>query len=182
MDELQTGIEFALAVLPQPAAFLQPSERSLDNPPLRYHLESVQFVAFGDLYSRSQAAQHFVRELFTRIGAIRQNAFHRLQIVCATLKSHHRSFPITDFRRRDRHSMRESLRIHSQMTLDPRDFLACVVTLAVRGIAILHALRVDDQKAWRDVPLQFRAGRANPIFLMPTPAGFFPHHRPHARS
>lgn len=34
VDELQAGVEFALAVFPQPSAFLQPGERAPYNPAL----------------------------------------------------------------------------------------------------------------------------------------------------
>jgi hypothetical protein len=37
VNELQAGIEFAFAVLPQPSALFQPSEAALDNPTFRQH-------------------------------------------------------------------------------------------------------------------------------------------------
>jgi hypothetical protein len=50
VDELQAGVEFALAVLPQPSILLQPSEAALDDPSLGHDLEGVKLTAFGDLH------------------------------------------------------------------------------------------------------------------------------------
>ena len=50
MDELQTGIEPALAVLPQPAVLLQPCKATLHYPTLGHHFEGVQLTALCDLY------------------------------------------------------------------------------------------------------------------------------------
>ncbi len=50
MDELQAGVEFALAVLPQPSVFLQPGKTALDDLALGHDLEGVQFAALGNLH------------------------------------------------------------------------------------------------------------------------------------
>ncbi len=42
MDELQAGVEPALAVFPQSPVLVQPCKASLDDPALRHHLEGVQ--------------------------------------------------------------------------------------------------------------------------------------------
>lgn len=45
MDELQGGIQPALAVLPQSPVLLPPRKAALDDPPLGHDLEGVQFAA-----------------------------------------------------------------------------------------------------------------------------------------
>ncbi|MCW2037749.1 hypothetical protein FHR67_002634 [Xanthomonas arboricola] len=50
MDELQAGVEFALAVLPWPSVLLQPSKTKLDDPSLGHDLEGVLFAALGNLH------------------------------------------------------------------------------------------------------------------------------------
>jgi len=49
MDELQAGVEFALAVFPQSSAFLDPCEGSFNHPALRHDCKGMQLTAFGDL-------------------------------------------------------------------------------------------------------------------------------------
>ena len=48
MDELQAGVEPALAVFPQPPVLLQPCKATLDNPTLWHDLEGVQLTALCD--------------------------------------------------------------------------------------------------------------------------------------
>ena len=48
MDELQAGIETALAVFLQPPVLLQPCKAALDNPTLWHDLEGMQLTAFCD--------------------------------------------------------------------------------------------------------------------------------------
>jgi hypothetical protein len=50
MDELRAGIEFSLAVFPEPSVLLQPGKATLDDPAFGQDLEGVPFVSFGDLY------------------------------------------------------------------------------------------------------------------------------------
>ncbi len=50
-----------------------------------------------------------------------------------------------------------------------RDLLASVVAFLASTIAVLDALRVDDQKARRGFAPLFCTGRANYIFLKPAP-------------
>ena len=45
MDELQAGVEPALAVLPQASVLLQPGEAALDDPALGHDRKGVQFAA-----------------------------------------------------------------------------------------------------------------------------------------
>ena len=61
--------------------------------------------------------------------------------------------------------MGKTLRVHGNMTLDSRDLFTGVIAFVLCTVAILHALRVDDQKACRGASPQFLAGRANLIFL-----------------
>ncbi len=50
MNELQAGIEFALAVFPEPAALFQPSEGAFDDSTLGQHCKGMQFIALDGLY------------------------------------------------------------------------------------------------------------------------------------
>jgi len=47
MDELQAGVEFSLAVLPQPQAFLRPPKGTFDHPTLGKNNERVQFATLA---------------------------------------------------------------------------------------------------------------------------------------
>ena len=70
MDELQTGIQPALAVLPSSAAFLQPRKARLHHPALGHDLKPVQFTALGNLHSHmlAQDLAHALRKGLARIA------------------------------------------------------------------------------------------------------------------
>ena len=82
MDELQAGIEPALAVLPQPSVLLQPCKAALHYPTLWHDLEGVQLAAFGDLHCDlfTQCVAYALRKGLTHIAAIAQHAFHLREI------------------------------------------------------------------------------------------------------
>lgn len=86
MDELQTGVEPSLAVLPQPSVLLQPGKAALHDPALWHDLEGMQFAALGDLHRHmlAQPFAHPLREGLTRVAAIAQNALHPAQAPFAT--------------------------------------------------------------------------------------------------
>jgi len=76
MNELQTRVQFALAVLPQSSALFQPSEAALDNPAFRQHSKRVQFIALDHLHRGLQPLNHIVGKGFARLAAIDQHAIH----------------------------------------------------------------------------------------------------------
>ena len=78
MNELQAGIEFALAVFPQTAAFLYPGEGSLNDPVLRHDGEDVQLTAFGDLNLGAEPLFNGLGKWLTDIATIGQNALNGL--------------------------------------------------------------------------------------------------------
>ena len=80
MNELQAGIEFPFAVLPQPSAFFQPPERAFDDPAFGQHHKGVQFIALDHLNGGVQALFYTIRERLAGVAAINQHAFHSLQI------------------------------------------------------------------------------------------------------
>ena len=173
MNELQAGIEFPFAVLPEPSVFLQPGKAALDNPALGHDLEGVQFAAFGNLHGDmlTQNIAYALRKRLAHIAAIAQNTLHLAQFRLTTLQRLQGAFPVRDFGGRDGNGMRKSLRIHGDVALDARYLLTRVVTLLARRVRILHALRIDQQKrAASGAPLSL-ARRAKLIFLTPAPAG-----------
>lgn len=50
MNELQAGMEFTLAVFPQPSILLQPGKTALHHPTLGDNGRGMQFTALGNLY------------------------------------------------------------------------------------------------------------------------------------
>lgn len=50
MDELQAGVESALAILPQPPVSLQARKAALDDPGLGHDFKRVQRASLGDLH------------------------------------------------------------------------------------------------------------------------------------
>lgn len=69
MDELQTGVEQTLAVLPQPPVLLQPRKATLCHPTLGHDLERMQLASFGDLH-RDLFAQDVLHALSERLAYI----------------------------------------------------------------------------------------------------------------
>ena len=173
MDELQAGIEQPFAVLPQPPVLLQPGKAALDNPALGHNFERVQFAALGDLHCHmpTQDFLNTLREGLANIAAIGKQALHPAQCVFAARERQQYSLAIRHLGRRHRHRVRQPLRIHRDVALDARDFLARVIALQGSRVRVLHALRVDDQERAAGVAPQSPTGRANLIFLKPAQAG-----------
>jgi len=85
VNELQAGIEFSFAVLPEPSALFQPREGAFDDPAFGQHDKGMQFIALDYLNGGFQALPHTVRKGLTRIAAIDQHAFNSLQIRLAAV-------------------------------------------------------------------------------------------------
>ena len=147
MDHLQAGVELAFAVLPEPSAFVEPREGALDNPSLRHHGKGVQLAPFGDLDAGPERLLHRVGERFAGVAAVSQDAGDLPQRAGRTAKRGQRTTAIRHLGRRDGNRMRQPLRIDRDVALDAGHALAGVIALLAGRIGVLHALRVDDQKA-----------------------------------
>ena len=169
MNELQAGIEFAFAVLPEPSALFQPSEGAFDDPAFGQYSKGVQFVALDDLHGSVQSLFDAVRKRLSGVSAIDQHAFNSLKIRPAAVDSLQGPAAISHLGRGDGNGMRKTLRIDSDVALDARDFFASVVTLLLGAIGVLHALRVNNQEAGHGVASLFGSGLANRFFLRPAP-------------
>lgn len=123
MDELQAGIEFALAVLPQAPAFLQPGKGTLHDPALGYHSKGVQLIAFGNLHRRTQPVFDGLGKRLSRVTSIDQHALDLLQVRCAPIHRLQCSLAVSHIRRRHRDRMRQSLGVHGNWRLMPETFL-----------------------------------------------------------
>ena len=148
MNELQAGIEFTLAVFPQPPIFLQPGKATLNNPAFGHDLEGMQLTPLGNLHCDrlSQDFSHAFGKWFSGVAAVAQQTLHVFQVRFAALQRLQCAFAIGYLRRRHRNGMRQPLRINRNMALDTRDFLARVIALTARRVRVLHALRVHDQE------------------------------------
>ena len=171
MNELQAGIELALAVLPESSAFLQPGERTFDHPSLRDDGKRVQIIAFGDLHSGTDGTLDRFGKRLTDIAAIGQDTLHPVQICVASIHRLQSALAIGNVRRGHRNGVRQPLRAHRNMPLDPRDLLAGVIAFLSRRVRVLHALRVHDQERRAGVAPLLDTRRTHLIFLMPAPAG-----------
>ena len=80
-------------------------------------------------------------------------------------------FTICDIRCCDGNSMRQSLCVHRNMTLNPRHFLTRIIAFVCCGIRILDTLCINDAKARFVVAPLLLSGLCNLIFLMPARAG-----------
>ena len=172
MNELQAGIEPALAVLPQPPVLLQPRKAALHHPALGHDLEGVQLAPLGHLHRHllTQNLAHSLCKGLSCVAAVGQYAADCVEVALAALEGLQGPCAIRHFGGGHRHSMRKALCIDRNVALDARDLLARVIALEARRIRVLDALRVHDQERRACVAPQFLAGHANLIFLKPAPA------------
>lgn len=103
------------------------------------------------------------------ISAIGQDALNGLQIRRTTAQRQQCSFTVRYLSRCDGNGVGQALGINGNVALDSRNLFAGVVALLAGTIGVLHALRVDDQKARRGFAPLFCTSRANHIFLKPVP-------------
>jgi hypothetical protein len=97
VDELQAGMQRALAVLPQSPALFQPSKAALHYPALGHDLEGVQFTTLGYLHRHMLAQNIFDTLLKVMPGVCRIDPQHgdRLDIPASHIKTlRTRSLPI----------------------------------------------------------------------------------------
>jgi hypothetical protein len=161
MNELQAGIQFALAVFPQSAAFFQPSEAALDNPTFRQHDKRVEFIALDHLYSGLQLLHDGVCERLAHVTAIDQHAFHRHQIRLAPVHGRQSAVTVRDIRRGHGDGVGQALRVHCNMSLDAGNLFAGIVSFLFSTVGVLDALRVNNDEGGHGVAPQFLAGLAN---------------------
>lgn len=85
------------------------------------------------------------------------------------------ALPVGDIRGDSGNGVRQVLGIDRNVALDSRDFLARVVAFLSGSIAVLDALRVDDQEARRRFAPLSGTGRANHIFFKARSSTLKPH-------
>ncbi len=88
MDKLQAGIEFTLAVFPQPPIFLQPGKATLNNPAFGHDLEGMQLTPLGNLHcdGLSQDFSYLFSKRFSGVAAVAQQTLHVFQVWFAALQ------------------------------------------------------------------------------------------------
>ena len=170
MDELQAGVKFAFAILPQPPVLLQPGKAALDHPALWNDGKCVQRVALGDLHRGLEQVRDRLCKRPAHVAAIGQHTPVPNESGLAPLHGLQGTLAIGHLGRRHSDRMGQAPAIHGNVTLDPRDLLACIVALAFGAIGVLHALRVHDQERRAGVAPLFHACCATLIFLQPAPA------------
>ena len=180
MHHLQTGIEFALTVLPKSATFLQPGKRTFNYPSFGNNRKSRQVTALGYLYSRINNSLNFRGKGFSCIASIGQNIFNTLKTVHIAFYRQQGSRAIRNIGRRNLYGMRKPLGVDEDMPFDARNLFPRIIAFLFGRVRVLHALRVDDQKTCPGFAPLFGTGRANPLFLTRAPARFFPQHLEHS--
>ena len=170
MEELQAGVKFALTVLPQASALVDPCERALDHPTLWHDGKGMHLAALGDLYLCSDQLFDRLSERLPDITTIGQDTLNRLQIGRAAAQRQQGALAVGHIGCGDGNRMWQSLGIDGDVSLDSGHFLPRVVPLVACAIGVLDALRVDDQEARRALAPLFCTSRANHIFLKPAPA------------
>lgn len=171
MNELKGGIEEAFAVFPEPAAFFEPGEGAFDDPALGDDREGVKLAAFGDLHGSAKQVIDGLGKRFACISGVCEQGAHLAEVLRIEAECNQRTFSVGHLRGRHGKGMRQSLRVHRDMPLDPRHFLARIVTFLFGRVRVFDALRINDQIRRLFFPSRFFADLSNLIFLMPAPAG-----------
>ena len=73
---MQAGVEFAFAVFPEPAAFVEPGEGAFDNPAFGNDSKLMEFIAFGTLNSRAKYLKGRRGEGLAGSAAIGKHVLH----------------------------------------------------------------------------------------------------------
>jgi hypothetical protein len=94
VNELQAGIEFPFAVLPEPSALFQPPEGAFNDPAFGQHRKGVEFIALDDLNGGFQALLYTISEGLPGLAAIDQHAFNSLQIRPAAVDRDLKACPV----------------------------------------------------------------------------------------
>ena len=162
---MQAGIQFPLTIFPKPMAFLNPGKRPLHHPPLRHNCEGMKFIAFGNLYRRTQNFIHSLSKRASCIASIGQYVDDLAQQFLMPHKCSQYPFSICNVGCRHGKSMGESLCINGDMALDTRYFFTRIVAFGFGSIRVLYTLCVNDQKGAVFAPAMFDTGRANLIFF-----------------
>lgn len=132
-------MELALAVFPEPAAFVEPGEGALDDPAFRHHRELVQFAAPDNLDLGAEKQRHALRKGCSRISAIDQQFDHGRQRFDIEQQHPEGAVAIGHVGRGHLDCVRQALRIDRHMALDARDFFACVIAQAAGKIFVLKS-------------------------------------------
>lgn len=147
MDELQAGVELALAVLPQAPVLLQPSKAALHHPSLGDHRKFVQLAALGNLHCDvlAQDLLHTLCKGLPHVATVAQQALEWGQTCLAAAYSLQGTLAIRHLGCAHLNGMGQALCIHCNVAFDARDLLARVLALQARRVCVFHALRVHDQ-------------------------------------
>ncbi len=125
----------------------QPGKRSLDNPTLRNDFKCRSQRSLGDLYARLELLSNGLGKGFACVAAVSQHTLNAFQFRAALLDGFQRPLAIIHVRGCHMQHMRQALRIHADVTLDPTDLLAAIITFIMRRVGVWHALRINNDKA-----------------------------------
>lgn len=120
VNELQAGIEFTLAVFPQPPILLQPGKAALNNPAFGHDLEGMQLTPLGNLHcdGLSQNFSHLFSKRFSGVAAVAQQTLHVFQVRFAARQRLQCAFAVGYLRCCHCDGMRQALRIDRDMAFD----------------------------------------------------------------
>lgn len=139
----------------------------------------MQFAALGNFDSRTKCFINSLGKRFADIAAIDEYILNFHQVVFVKLESSQSSSFVRNIGRRDVNNVWQTIRIHTDMPLDPRYKLPTIIPLFFGGIRVFDALRINDKECCLGVPPKASSNLANYIFLKPLPRGWpvpFPWH------
>lgn len=178
---MKAGVELALAVFPEASAFFQPGEGTLHYPSFWDHGKSMKLITFDDFHRTTQQFLDGPGEVVATITGVGEDILHLGQSFLVAGKGFQCPRTVGHVGRGDLNGVGQTLGIHGNMPLDAGHLLSGVKTLMLRGVRVLHALRVHDAKARVLLPTIALSGLANQFFLR-LPQGHCLCRHPAARS
>ena len=144
-DPCNGACDGGLEVLGEPAASIEPCERSLDNPSARQNLEAFRGIgSFDDFKGPGSEFGQGVLQLVTRIGAVSEDVAQPRIERPDRAEERNCAVPILDVSRMHLQTNEMSRRIGNDVPLAPLDLLARIITARTATFRRLHRLAVDD--------------------------------------
>ena len=149
-DPCNGACDGGLEVLGEPAASIEPCERSLDNPSARQNLEAFRGIgSFDDFKGPGSEFGQGVLQLVTRIGAVSEDVAQPRIERPDRAEERNCAVPILDVSRMHLQTDGDSARrIGNDVPLAPLDLLARIITARTATFRRLHRLAVDDTCGW----------------------------------
>ena len=103
--------------------------------------------------------------MFSRIAAVAQHGLHCIEVVGTACERQKTPLALSDVGAGNGDGMGQAQSIHRKVTFDARHFLACIISLFLGRVRVLHTLSVEEQESGGTFSLGASANCAHQIVL-----------------